>query len=146
MKNTIKIVALMLVLIVSIACLVSCSTYGSIKKAFEKEGYTLQNADNEPTGEVKTDDGVIKYTIHTFQKESEKSDSIVGSIIGGIAQGASTAVVWEFSSDKDLEKAIAESETLKGIIKDSQDSEYVNGNCVLTTINPEAVEIFKGTK
>ncbi len=146
MKNTVRIFALVLVLVMSITCLVSCSTYGSIKKAFEKEGYTLQNADNEPTGEIETDDGVITYTIHTFQKESEKGEGILDNIVGGITEGLSTAVVWEFSSDKDLNKALEESETLKGIVKDAQNSDYVNGNCVLTTINPKAVEIFKGTK
>lgn len=146
MKKTIKILALLLVLVMSVVCLASCSTYGSIKKAFEKEGYTLQNADNEPEKTIKTDDGEITYIIHTFQKEAESTGNVVGDILGGIAQGASTAVVWEFSSDKDLAKAVEESETLKGIIKDAQNSDYINGNCVLTTINPEAVEIFKGTK
>ena len=67
-------------------------------------------------------------------------------MLGGLTQGLSTAIVWEFSSSSDLMAAIEESETLKGLIKDAQNSDYVNGNCVLTTINPEAVEIFKGTK
>lgn len=136
MKNTIKIVSLMLVLVVAIACLVSCSTYGGIKKDFEEAGYALQNADNEKTGEIETEDGVITYTIHTFKKED-------AGILESLATGV---IIWEFGSDKDLEKAIGESETLKGLIKDAQNSDYVNGNCVLTTIDPKAVEIFNQSK
>ena len=139
MKNVIKVLALSMVVVLSVLMLVSCSTYGKIQSAFEDAGYTLQNADNEKTGEIKTEDGVITYTIHTFQKEGE-------GILGSITQGLSTAVVWEFGSDADLAAALEESETLKGLIKDAQNSDYVNGNCVLTTINPDAVEIFKGTK
>jgi hypothetical protein len=139
MKNVIKVLALSMVVVLSVLMLVSCSTYGKIEKAFVDGGYTLQNADKEATGTIKTENGEITYTIHTFQKEGE-------GLLGGITQGLSTAIVWEFSSDADLMAAIEESETLKGLIKDAQNSDYVNGNCVLTTINPEAVEIFKGTK
>ena len=139
MKNVIKVLALSMVVVLSVLMLVSCSTYGKIQGAFEDAGYTLQNADKEATGEIETENGVITYTIHTFQKEGE-------GLLGGLTQGLSTAIVWEFSSSSDLMAAIEESETLKGLIKDAQNSDYVNGNCVLTTINPEAVEIFKGTK
>ena len=146
MKTFTKILALALVVVMSVVMLVSCSTYGKIEKAFEDAGYTLQNADNEKTGTIETDDGVITYTIHTFQKEAEDSDSILGDIIGGIGEAASTAVVWEFSSDKDLAKAMAENEDMKELLEDAQESDLVNGNCFLMTLNPDAVEIFKGTK
>ena len=139
MKNVIKVLALSMVVVLSVLMLVSCSTYGKIQGAFEDAGYVLQNADKEATGEIETENGVITYTIHTFQKEGE-------GLLGGLTQALSTAVVWEFGSDDDLMAAIEESETLKGIIKDAQNSDYINGNCVLTTINPDAVEIFKGTK
>ena len=143
MKKTIRVLALTLVLVLMACTLASCSTYGAIKKAFEKEGYTLQNADNEKTGEIKTDDGVITYTIHTFQKEAEGGEGVLGNIIGGISQAASTAIIWEFGSDKDLQKAIEESDDIKAVLKDAQESDYVNGNCVLMTLNSAAVEIFK---
>ena len=146
MKKTLRIVSLMLVLVMSVMLLASCSTYGSIKKDFENAGYTLQNADNEKTGEIETEDGVITYTIHTFQKESENDGGILGGIIGGITEAASTAVVWEFSSDKDLAKAMAENEDMMNALEDAQESELVNGNCFLMTINPEAVEIFNQSK
>ncbi|MBP3437275.1 MAG: hypothetical protein J6K61_05155 [Clostridia bacterium] len=137
MKKSIKLVALTMALVVFMLALVSCSTYGSIKKNFEKNGYTLQNAENEPTETIELDEGEITYTIHTFQKEGS-------GIIGSIMQGVSTAVVWEFSSSKDLQKAMAEDEDIKAFLQDADESEYVNGNCILMTINPDAVKIFNG--
>ena len=136
MKNVIKVLALSMVVVLSVLMLVSCSSYGKIESAFKKADYTLKG---EETGTIETEDGVITYTIHTFQKEGE-------GLLGGLTQALSTAVVWEFSSSADLAAALEESETLKGIIKDLQNSDYVNGNCVLTTVNPDALEIFKGTK
>ena len=138
MKKFTKILAMTLVVAMCIVMLVSCSSYGKIKRAFEAEGYTLQNADNEPTKTITTESGEITLTVHTFQKEGE-------GLLGNIAEGLSTAIVWEFSSSADLEEAL-ESDTLKGIIKDAQKSDVVNGNCVLTTINPSAIEIFKNAK
>ncbi len=145
MKNTVRILALALVLVMSITCLVSCSTYGGIKKDFENAGYVLQNADNEKSGEISTEDGVIKYTIHTFQKESNDNSGL-GAIIGGIGSMLSTAVIWEFASDKDLAKAMSENADMKEALTKAQESELVNGNCFLMTINPEAVEIFNSSK
>ena len=137
MKKVLRIVALSLVLVLMLGTLVSCSSYGSIKKSFEKNGYTLQNADNEKTGKIETEDGEITYTIHIFQKEGD-------GFIGNLTQGLSTATVWEFSSDKDLQKALDENEDMQAVLKDAQESDFVNGNCILMTINPDAVKIFNG--
>ena len=139
MKKILTSVLAVALIAVMLFTFVGCSSYSAIKSDFEDAGYTLQNADNEPTGEIKTDDGVITYTIHTFKKEGE-------GLLGGITSALSTAVVWEFSSDKDLAKAMEASETIKGILKDAQESKMVNGNCILMTINPDAIEIFGQSK
>ena len=57
------------------------------------------------------------------------------------------AFVLEFKSDAELQKAFEEngSATLKGLITDAQNSDYVNGNCILLPSildNSEKVEIF----
>ena len=137
--KTLRIVALVLVLAMSVMMLASCSKYNSIKSDFEDAGYTLQNEDNEKTGTVTTDDGELTYTIHTFQKEGE-------GLLGGISSALSTAIVWEFESDKDLAKAMAENEDMKDLLTKAQESELVNGNCFLMTINPDAIEIFNQSK
>ena len=139
MRKTLRIVALVLVLAMSVMMLASCSTYKSIKSDFEDAGYTLQNEDNEKTGTITTDDGDITYTIHTFQKEGD-------GILGGITSALSTAIVWEFKSDKELAKAMADNEDMKDALEEAQESELVNGNCFLMTINPDAIEIFNQSK
>ncbi len=129
MKSFTKILALTLVVVMSVLMLVSCSSYRGIKNAFEDAGYTLQNEDNEKSGEIKTDEGTITYTIHTFKK------------------GLSYVIVWEFGSDKDMSDAISESEILSEIGENLQESKFVNGNCVLVpTLDIDAIEAFNSTK
>ena len=139
MKKILTSVLAVALIAVMLFTFVGCSSYSAIKSDFEDAGYTLQDADNEPTGEIKTDDGVITYTIHTFKKEGE-------GLLGGITSALSTAVVWEFSSDKDLAKAMETNEEMKALLADAQESKLVNGNCFLMTINPDAVEIFGQSK
>ena len=144
MKKTVKIVALAMALVLCTLALVSCSSFGSIKSNFEKNGYELVSADKETTGTIKLEEGEITYTIHTFQLKQEEGGSALDNILGGIAQGLSTAIVWEFASDKDLAKAMEENEDIKAVLKDAEESKFVNGNCILMTINPDAVKIFNG--
>ena len=143
MKNTLKITALALVLVTVLALLVSCgSTFGGIKANFEKHNYELKSSES---GKIESEDGkVLTYTVHTFQLKKSESGNFwedLGSSIGSLA---STAIVWEFGSNADLTAALDESETLKGLMKDAQQSDLVNGNCVLLTLNPNAIKLFKG--
>ena len=144
MKKILFTAVAMLLLLTMVLSLASCgSTFGAIKANFEKAGYELIELTDEEmevlgdlvSGEIKTEDGVITYAVHAFKKES------------GLLSGLTTSFVFEFGSDADLAKAIGESETLKGVIKDAQDSDYVYGNCVLfpLNVNPDIVDIFKGT-
>ena len=145
MKRILSTTVAMLLLLSMVLSLASCgSTFGTIKANFEKAGYELKE-DAEKTVELTTDDGKISVTVHTFQLKKQETGSGLGDLIGGIASLASTAIVYEFGSDADLAKALAENEDVMNAIKDAQESDLVNGNCLLMTINPEAVEIFKGT-
>ncbi len=136
MKNTLKITALVLALVTVLCLLVSCgSAFGGIKANFERNNYELKSSES---GKLTADGKELTYSIHTFQKKSE------GGILGGIGSALSTAIVWEFGSNADLTAALSESETLKGLMKDAQQSDLVNGNCVLLTINPDAIKLFKG--
>ena len=142
MKNTLKITALALVLVTVLCLLVSCGTsFGGIRANFEKHNYELKSS--EP-GKIEYDGKVLNYTIHTFQLKKNDSGNFfedIGSIIGSLV---STAVVWEFSSNADLNAALEQSDTLKGLLNDAQQSDFVNGNCVLLTANTNAIKIFKG--
>lgn len=124
--------------------LASCGTFSKIKKNFTDAGYTyVETSDDDDAATANTiaaqlEEGEISCTIHIFKKEI-------------VSVGSLTTYKWafilEFKSDAELQKAFEEdgSETLKGLIKDAQDSDYVNGNCILLPSildNSEKVEIF----
>ena len=136
MKKTVKFFALVMALVLCTLVLVSCSSFGSIKSNFEKNGYAL--SEDAKTGSVAIDGKELSYTIHTFKKEND------GGLLGGITSALSTAIVWEFASSADLNEAIENSEDIKAVLKDAEKSRYVNGNCILMTINPDAVKLFNG--
>ena len=139
MKRIITSVLALVMIATMLFTFVACSSYNAIKSDFEDAGYTLQNPDKEETKEIKTDDGVITYTVHTFQKEGT-------GILGNLGEAFSTAIVWEFGSDKDLAKALENDPEMKNLLAKAQESKLVNGNCFLMTINPEAIEIFGQSK
>ena len=129
------------ILAVMVLSLVACSSFGGIKSNFEKHGYTyVEDADSENTTKTITaelEEGNISCTAHLF-----KTDGLFGVDV--------YALVLEFGTDKDMQEALSESETLKGMIKDAQDSDYVNGNCLLVPISltkaEEMIKIFNGEK
>ncbi len=145
MKKFITRIGVFALLLVMTLTLVSCSTYKSILSEFEDEGYVeITDDDNETlksiTAELK--EGNITCTFHVLQPEIKDDDGALAKL----EKQAKTILIIEFESDEELAKAFEEngSETLKGIIKDAQNSDYVNGNCVLVSIlNTEAKDIFK---
>ena len=71
-------------------------------------------------------------TVHVFTKP------------GTLLPVATVAIVFEFSSTDKMKETIEKSAMLKGAIKDIQNSDYVNENCVLLPLaTRESVEIFK---
>ena len=134
MKKTVKIVSMALLLVAVMVMLVSCSSFKKIKGNFEDAGYTLvENNDEANTITAELEEGNISCTAHLFEK---KGDLLTYN-----------ALVLEFKSDEDLNKALSESETLKGLVKDLQNSKLVNGNCLLVPLSllkaEEMIDIFK---
>ena len=134
MKKTVKIVSMALLLVAVMVMLVSCSSFNKIKGNFEDAGYALvENNDEANTITAELEEGNISCTAHLFEK---KGDLLTYN-----------ALVLEFKSDEDLNKALSESETLKGLVKDLQNSELVNGNCLLVPLSllkaEEMIDIFK---
>ena len=134
-----KKILLLFVMFGLVLTLAGCSNFSSVKKAMEKDGWSyVENGEEDKESTTITaelEEGNISCTLHTFKKP--------GTIL------IQYVFIIEFASDKDLDKAFAEggSETLKGLIKDAQNSDYVNGTCVLIpTPIKEAVETFKNAK
>ena len=124
--------------------LASCGTFSKIKKNFTDAGYTyVESSDDDDAATANTiaaqlEEGEISCTLHMFKKEV-------------VSVGSLTTYKWafvlEFKSDAELEKAFEEngSATLKGLITDAQNSDYVNGNCILLPSildNDEKIELF----
>lgn len=125
---------------------VSCGSFSKIKKNFVDAGYEYvkTSGDDEDSKRANTivaqlEEGEISCTLHTFRKELAE--------VPVIGKTYTYAFVLEFKSNAELMKAFDEngSETLKGLIKDAQNSKYVNDNCILiipVLNHDEKVEIF----
>ena len=122
-----SVFSLLLLLIV----LVGCSSFGGIKRDFEKAGYTYDEDINEQIQGLLTEfeENNVRVTPHYFKK------------------GLNFAFVLEFKTSKEMNEQISESETLKGFLKDLQKSDFARGNCILIPIgiNPEEmIDVFQG--
>ncbi len=150
MKTVCKLTAVLLLAVMMLGALVSCgSTFSKIKSNFEKAGYTYVNNDEEGNSTAKAitaelEEGNLNCTVHFFKTETE------AGAFGISVSMPSYCMVLEFSSDKELQKALSDEEngsaTLRGLIQDAQKSEYVRDNCVLVALSltkaEEMVEIF----
>lgn len=141
MKKFAKILAVALMATLALF-LVSCSSYNKILKAYEKEDYV----------EVSTEDPLVKTINTTLQKilndADEDGDSDIKVTVHFLKKGellsSDIACILEFNGNKDVYDFIEQSETLKGMIKDAQNSEYINDNCILLPLaSPAALNIFK---
>ncbi len=140
MKTTLIRLSTLLLLLCMMLTLVSCSSYNKILKNFEDAGYT----------EIDTEEGDDAATAKTIKAELEKGE--LSCTVHFLKKEGSLkyAIILEFSSDKELAKAFEEngSATLKGLIKDVQESPYVNGNCILVpsladAVSSERTDLFK---
>lgn len=148
MKKLIKLTSLILILSLCLTA-VACSSYGKLEKAFTNEGYTVSQSLDDMAdtikGELEKED--LAITLHGLEKKDGlKSDFVL---------------IIEFKSTDELVKAYKESDSLKGVISDIQDSEetkelynslveagFANGNCLVFSVNPlnrsSVCEIVKG--
>lgn len=148
MKKTLRIVSIVLVAVMLVLALVSCSKYPALQKAFEEKGYKV----NEKL-EGKTE---------TIQKELEEENLAVTLHLLTKENGFTSVLIIEFKSTQDMVKAYEDSKTVKGFVEDVKDNEdvqamynalkeagYANGNCLclplLGNIN-EITNIVKSVK
>ena len=141
-KKIFKLLTLMLVGVMLVTTLASCSSYGKIKSNFKSEGYIELESEDNSTAKTITaelEKGNISCTVHFLQRKSADN----ASALDKLADAGTTVIILEFSSDKEIAEAVKESGTLSGIIGDLQKSEYVRDNCVLISLlNPNAKDIF----
>lgn len=136
MKKLSMIVSILLVAVLALG-MVGCSTYPSLEKAFENEGYAVV-------------EDVDKY-VEGYKQQAEKDDIVLTPHVWAKADGlASTVVIiLEFNATEDMKKMYEESDTIKGFISDvsknddvkewqkaMEEAGYAKGNCLVFTINP----------
>ena len=117
-KTLLRTLTMALLIVMVVSVLASCSSMGSISKRFVKDGYEEVELDSEAKQiSAAFEKGSISATVHLFQKPGTLTKISV--------------IIVEFETDKELVEALDGNETLKGMVKDSQKSDIVNGNCLL---------------
>ena len=135
MKNIIKLVALSLVLVMSVLAFASCGgKEGSIKAAFEGEGYTVTTVKAEDL------DTISKGMLESFLKEL--GEDVKNYEIMTCTKGMSIAIVLKFPSENDLKSAL----TVEGnteVYDEAVEEGLINGNCLLLPLDEDVIDIFK---
>ncbi len=151
MKNLKKVITVTIIIALMFT-LSACSSYSSIESRMNKAGFTSADSDSTETKTVAAaiNSMEIECTVHTFSKKYK----------GTLSDIPSFAVVLEFSSNEEMQKALEEkinnNTTLQGFLEGMEKSSYVNGNCILipiciptlstsdSTIRNDIVTAFKG--
>lgn len=138
--------AVSLVLVMAFA-LCACSSFGGIKKAFEKAGYEeveATEAQKESIKELVGEDYDSKVSFHVFQKQDDS-----GSILGSLGAALDVAIIVEFKKNEDLVEAMNKDlgeENVKEAYNKLQELDTVNENCVIISVSPAALKVFKDAK
>ncbi len=113
MKKTAKIVSIMLVVIMAVMTLVSCSKYPSLKSAFEKKGYKENTQLEDVSEKIKKEleENNLVVTLHLLTKESN---------------GITSVLIVEFQSTDKMQEAYKDSNTIQGLIKDIKSNDDAN--------------------
>ena len=135
------------VLALSLACLmlvtlVSSDKSGSVKKAFEKEGYTVSS--------VKADDesvqSLLKILLNEEQIKKVGEYELILCTPEGLLNAANLALVIKVPSSGDLKDFLTtETDGKKdtSAYEKAEKDGLINGNCLILTLGSEAKEIFK---
>ena len=136
MKNMIRIVALALVLAMSVLALAACGDKsGAIKSAFEGEGYTVNAVKYDDLD--KTSKGLIETVLGKTAAENMAEYEIISC-----AKTLASALIIKFPSEGDIKSALTVEGDTK-LFEEIKEMGFINGNCLLITITPGAIEIFK---
>lgn len=138
MKKLSVIVSLLLVAILSLG-MVGCSSYSSLKKAFEKEGYTVSETVESLTKDIKAaaDKEDLGIETHVMVKGLTE--------IAFILEFKATDDMKEFYDDnkviRDAISGITSNEDAQEFYKSLEEKGFAKGNCLVIPIADVAGEI-----
>lgn len=135
MKKKVTLLTVLMLTLSMLFALTACSSYGSIKKAYEDAGYTESE-------EIQKYQDLILQEIGEDNEDYENFCTVHAFVrLDGFNSGA--AVILEFHSTKKLEELAETSATFKGFYEDCQKSDLVKGNCILVLpLASDALSVF----
>lgn len=137
MKNTKSIIAIILVVVMLFSLTACGSKLPAIQKAFETEGYELQ----ESSIGSAIFNSIIEAANKATQEEGKEPTVKVYEFSKSLFK---SGVVLEFKNTSDLKKFYDDSSnTIKGLIKDVAESDFMNSNCILISLDSDMYDIFK---
>lgn len=138
MKKLLKVLSAAILVVVLAFAFAGCDKSGSVKKAFENEGYTVSVVDAENSGVASLISGSLTKE---QQEELAKYEIIYCS------KALNVAVVIKCGSEGELKDFLTteDSEGKKdtSAYDKAKENGYINGNCYLITLSSAAKEIFK---
>ena len=136
MKRKVTLLTVLMLTLSMLFALTACSSYGSIKKAYEDAGYTESESVQEYQDKIvealgeENENYENSCTAHLFVKTEGLFDSGV-------------ALILEFHSTKALEEMTENSATFKGVYEDLQKSDWVKENCILLfALGSDSASVF----
>ena len=142
--KTLKTMLALSLAVLMLFALVSCGDKSSaVKKAFEKEGYTVTVANSEDE-DVKA---LLANLFSADQIEDMKDYEIMICKKDGILNAGKTAIILKYPSAKDLKAALtvedAEGNQDTSRYDDGVEDGIINGNCMILSFSNDSKEIFK---
>ena len=130
-KRKVTLLTILLLTLSMLFALTACSSYGSIKKAYEDAGYTESEE-------------IQKYQDLILQEIGEDNEDYENfCTVHVFVKTLGVAVILEFHSTKKLEELAESSATFKGFYEDCQKSDLVKGNCILVLpLASDALSVF----
>ncbi|MGN0813640.1 MAG: hypothetical protein ACI4MH_00220 [Candidatus Coproplasma sp.] len=138
MKKFLKLLSSALLVVVLAFAFTGCDKSGSIKKAFENEGYTVTVVDAENSGVASLLSGSLT---------KEQQEDLAKYEIIYCNKSLATAVIIKCGSESDLKDflTVEDSEGNKdtSAYDKAKENGTINGNCYIITLSSAAKEIFK---
>ncbi len=143
MKNVLKTVLALALAGLMILSLVSCDKSSAVKKAFEKEGYTVKTVDSNN----ETVKSLLAGVLDEDQMKELSEYELILCAPESLLDVANYALVIKFGNSTKLKDFLTtendSGEKDTSAYAEAKKNETINGNCLLITAGSSAKEIFK---
>ena len=142
MKNILKSVLALSLALVMLLALVSCDKSSAVKKAFEKEEYTVTSLKSSDL----TDNEIVKGILKEAGMTDDQIKALASYEIILVSKKLSNGLIIKFPGSSDVKEFLT---TEKDGKKDTtsydkaKDEGWINGNCLILTLGSDAKDIFK---